>query len=87
MRILDRPTEKQIEDRYGEMTVEELIEEFPKRCLLEIYTVFPGEFRIGYRHEGVNYAPGTPSYYPLKEALQRCLWAFQDRFGHDEEAI
>jgi hypothetical protein len=58
----------------------DLIAQFPQGVHLEITVVFPGEYRIGYRYQNVHYLPGTPSYYPLEEALQRCLDAFNERF-------
>lgn len=58
---------------------------FPPGVRLEITVVFPGEYRIGYRYANIHYLPGTPSYYPFEEALQKCYEAFRERFP-DETA-
>lgn len=62
-------------------SIESIIAQFPQGAHLEIAVVFPGEYRIGYRYQDVHYLPGTPSYYPLEEALQKCLDAFRERFS------
>lgn len=59
----------------------DLISQFPLGVHLEITVVFPGQYRVGYRYQNVHYLPGTPSYYPLEEALQKCLDAFKERFS------
>ncbi len=59
---------------------------FPPRVRLEIQVVFPGEYCIGYRFEHIHYVPGTPSYYPLQEALDRCYKAFRDSFPDEGES-
>lgn len=53
---------------------------FPRGVRLIIDVVFPREYRIGYEYENVVYIPGTPSYFPFAEAMQRCWTAFCDRF-------
>lgn len=60
-----------------------MLEKFPQGVHLEITIVFPGEYRIGYRYKDVHYLPGTPSYYPFDEAMQRCYSAFKERFPDD----
>jgi hypothetical protein len=53
---------------------------FPQGVRLIIDVVFVGEYRIGYVYNGVQYIPGTPSYYDFDEALLKCYAAFRERF-------
>lgn len=56
---------------------------FPPGVRIEIECVFPGQYRIGYSYKIIHYLPGTPSYYPIQEAMDRCWAAFQERFPQD----
>ncbi|MBP8124940.1 MAG: hypothetical protein KAZ26_20015 [Caldilineaceae bacterium] len=67
----------------AEKSLTVLLEELPQWSSLQIYKVFPGEYRIGYTVEvnGGKYTfiPGTPNYFPLEEAAAHCLDALRYR--------
>ncbi len=58
--------------------VTELIDSFPVGVMIQIRAVFPGEYYVGYNSPDDCYIPGVGSYYPLGEALERCLAAYRD---------
>ncbi len=67
----------------------QLLEELPQWSSLQIYKVFPREYRIGYTMEinGMKYTfiPATPNYFPLEEAAAHCLDALRYRLQWIEE--
>jgi hypothetical protein len=63
----------------------EYISKFPRGVRLEITVVFEGEYRVGYRYRNIHYLPGTPSYYPLDEAMRKCYEAFRKTFPSEVE--
>lgn len=62
--------------------------------LQEIFAKFPGDaqitfrvywfsnneklYKCGWKYKGIHYIPGSGSYYPLEEAVQRAWDAFQE---------
>lgn len=54
------------------------IESFPRGCRLIIDVIFEKEFKVGWKYEGRTYLPGSGSYYPLAEAMERAYRAFVD---------
>lgn len=73
---MTKPTQEELDERFNDMPITDLLEAFPTQCQIKITHVLAGEYRVGYEFGKTRYIPGTPSYYPLKEALQRCLWEF-----------
>lgn len=56
---------------------------FPKGAVIEIDVVFPGEYRMHWRYEGVHGIAGTPKYFPFWEAVQRTEEWFIERFSEE----
>lgn len=54
-----------------------MIDKFPKGVRLIIDVVFPGEYRIGWKHEGKIYLPGSGSYYYFDTAILKAWEAFE----------
>lgn len=51
---------------------------FRPGTIVHIEVVFPGEYRIGFGTTHINYLPGMGSYYPFREALDKCIDSYHD---------
>jgi hypothetical protein len=65
--------------------IEPMIAEFHVGTVVTIEKVFDGEYRVGFNAiaDGIRYSPGFGSYYPLFDAIEKCVKTYHHSYERE----